>query len=221
MLNCRKGMPFLRIFVHMKIVCVGKNCKPGNNGIDGPLLERACPSIYMKPDSCILRNRKPFFLPDQLGRVDLSSQLVVRINRLGKSISRRFASRYWDAVTLGVDFVATDLKNRLESQGQPAEISYGFDGAAVIGDWIEKNEIDNIQNLDLKFDIDGCACQYCNTGNMQFTVDSIIEYVSGFCTLKTGDIIFAGALNPLVQAVIGQHLQGFIGTRNVIDFHVR
>ncbi len=214
-------MPFLRIFVHMKIVCVGKNCKQGNNGINGPLLEQACPPIYMKPDSCILRNRKPFFLPDRLGRVDMSGQLVVRINRLGKSISRRFASRYWDAVTMGIDFVATDLKDRLESQGLPSAVSYGFDGAAVIGDWVGKDEIDNIQDLDLELDVDGCACQRCNTGDMRFAVDSIIEYVSGFCTLKTGDIIFAGALNSSAQAAIGQHLQGFIGARNVIDFHVR
>lgn len=214
-------MPFLRIFVHMKIVCVGMNRRTDNNGSDEPLLHQVCPSIYMKPDSCILRNRKPFFLPDQWGRVEYGSQLVVRINRLGKSISERFASRYWDAVTLGIDFVATDLKTELESQGKASEISYGFDGAAVLGDWIDKDQIEDIQNLDLRLDVDGSTSQSGNTGNMLHSVDCIIEYVSRFCTLKTGDMIFAGALDVPDQAVIGQHLQGYIGQKNVLDFHIR
>lgn len=214
-------MPFLRNFVGMKIVCVGMNCRQNNNGPEGTLLNQACPSIYMKPDSCILRNRKPFFLPDKLGRVEFSGQLAVRISRLGKSISSRFASRYWDAVTMGVSFVATDMKNELESQGRPCELSYGFDGSAVLGDWIGKEQIEDIQNLNLRLDVDGSTRQSGNTGIMIHSVDAIIEYVSCFCTVKTGDIIFAGALDIPCQAEIGQHLRGYIGQKNVLDFHVR
>lgn len=205
----------------MKIVCAGENRRQDNNGAFEPLIDTGCPTIYMKPDSCILRNRKPFFIPDHMGRIDFSCQLAVRINRLGKSISERFASRYWDAVTLGIDFVASDLKNKLAENGLPWDICCGFDGAAVIGDWIDKDRMEDIQNLDLRLDVDNSTIQSSNTCNMIHSVDSIIEYVSRFCTLKTGDIIFSGALNPLTEAVIGQHLQGYLNGVNVLDFHVR
>lgn len=205
----------------MKIVCTGMNYMPHNNGHADTLLPSGNPVIFMKPDSSILRNRKPFFLPDYMGRVELGSQLVVRINRLGKSIAGRFASRYWDAVTLGVDFTAIDVRAALAAQGQPWELSKCFDGSAVIGDWIEKEDIDDIQALDLRLDLDEKPLQSDNTRNMVCSVDRLIEYISGYCTLKTGDLIFTGTMAGAAPVSIGQHVQGYIDGRNVLDFHVR
>lgn len=205
----------------MKIVCTGMNYMPRNNEPDNAFNKGESPMIFMKPDSSILRNRKPFFLPDFMGRVELESQLVVRINRLGKTVAARFAHRYWDAVTLGVDFTAADVRDSLSRDGQPWELSKAFDASAVIGDWIEKEKIENIQALDLRLDIDGETVQADNTANMVFTIDRLIEYVSRYCTLKTGDLIFTGTM-PGVRAVkIGQHVTGFIDGLNVLDFHIR
>lgn len=208
----------------MKIVCVGMNYMPHNKELGETLLKPESPVIFMKPDSSILRNRKPFFLPDHLGRVEYETELVVRINRLGKSIAARFADRYWDAVTLGIDFTARDMQKDLRSKGLPWELCKGFDGAAVIGDWVERKDLSepvDLQNLHFNLDIDGKTVQNGYTAEMIFPVAEIIEYVSSFCTLKTGDLIFTGTPVGVGPVCVNQHLQGYLEGRNVLDFHVR
>ena len=205
----------------MKIICVGMNYSRHNKELGETLLTPENPVIFMKPDSAILRNRRPFFLPDHLGRVDYETELVVRINRLGKSISARFADRYIDAVTLGIDFTARDMQNDFRSKGLPWELCKGFDQSAVIGDWIPREKIGDLQNLHFRLDIDGNTVQEGHTADMIFPVARIIEYVSGFCTLKTGDLIFTGTPVGVGPVSIGQHLQGFLEDSNVLDFHIR
>lgn len=205
----------------MKIICVGMNYSRHNKELGETLLTPDSPVIFMKPDSAILRNRRPFFLPDHLGRVDYETELVVRINRLGKSISARFAHRYIDAVTLGIDFTARDMQNDFRSKGLPWELCKGFDQSAVIGDWIPREKIGDLQNLHFRLDIDGNTVQEGHTADMIFPVARIIEYVSGFCTLKTGDLIFTGTPVGVGPVSIGQHLQGFLEDSNVLDFHIR
>lgn len=192
-----------------------------NKELGESLIERKDPVIFMKPDSSILRNRRPFFLPGDWGRIEYETVLVVRISRLGKSIEARFADRYWDAVTVGIDFTAREMQERFRREGLPWELCKGFDQSAVVGDWVEKEKIGSLQDLHFNLDIDGNTVQTGYTGDMINPVARIIEYVSSFCTLKTGDLIFTGTPAGVGPVRIGQHLQGYLEGENVLDFHVR
>jgi 2-keto-4-pentenoate hydratase/2-oxohepta-3-ene-1,7-dioic acid hydratase in catechol pathway len=206
----------------MKIICVGMNYRLHNKELGETLLEQENPVIFMKPDSSMLRNRRPFFLPDFSERIEYETELVVRISRLGKSIEAKFADRYWDAVTLGIDFTARDLQNQYRSKGLPWELCKGFDSSAVVGDWIEKEALEKeLQDLNFRLDINGKTVQQGYTGDMIFSVAAIIEYVSSFCTLKTGDLIFTGTPVGVGPVHIGEHLQGYLEDKNVLDFHIR
>ncbi len=205
----------------MKIICVGMNYSKHNKELGETLLKPDSPVIFMKPDSSILRNHRPFFLPDNLGRIDYEAEVVVRISRLGKSIAAKFADRYWDSVTLGIDFTARDMQTDFRSKGLPWELCKGFDGSAVIGDWIPREEAGDIENLRFNLDIDGKTVQEGCTADMIFPAARIIEYVSSFFTLKTGDLIFTGTPAGVGPVSVGQHLQGFLEGKNVLDFHVR
>ena len=169
----------------MKIICVGMNYSRHNKELGETLLTPDSPVIFMKPDSAILRNRRPFFLPDHLGRVDYETELVVRINRLGKSISARFADRYIDAVTLGIDFTARDMQNDFRREGLPWELCKGFDQSAVVGDWIPKDRIGDLQNLHFRLDIDG------NTVQEGFRIFAADDFQSGQ-DVRQRDILRAG-----------------------------
>lgn len=198
------------------------NYRLHNKELGETLLEQENPVIFMKPDSSLLRNRRPFFLPDFSERIEYETELVVRISRLGKSIEAKFADRYWDAVTLGIDFTARDLQNQYRSKGLPWELCKGFDSSAVVGDWIEKEALEKeLQDLNFRLDIDGKTVQQGYTGDMIFSVAAIIEYVSSFCTLKTGDLIFTGTPVGVGPVYIGEHLQGYLEDKNVLDFHIR
>lgn len=198
------------------------NYRLHNKELGETLLEQENPVIFMKPDSSLLRNRRPFFLPDFSERVEYETELVVRISRLGKSIEAKFANRYWDAVTLGIDFTARDLQNQYRCSGLPWELSKGFDSSAVVGDWIEKDALNKeLQDLNFRLEIDSETVQQGYTGDMIFSVAKIIEYVSSFCTLKTGDLIFTGTPAGVGPVHIGEHLQGFLEDKNVLDFHIR
>lgn len=206
----------------MKIICVGMNYRLHNKELGETLLEQENPVIFMKPDSSLLRNRRPFFLPDFSERIEYETELVVRISRLGKSIEAKFADRYWDAVTLGIDFTARDLQQEYRAKGLPWELCKGFDSSAVVGDWIEKENLArDLQELNFRLDIDGKTVQQGYTGDMIFSVGKIIEYVSSFCTLKTGDLIFTGTPVGVGPVHIGEHLQGYLEDKNVLDFHIR
>ena len=198
------------------------NYRLHNKELGETLLEQENPVIFMKPDSSMLRNRRPFFLPDFSERIEYETELVVRISRLGKSIEAKFADRYWDAVTLGIDFTARDLQNQYRSKGLPWELCKGFDSSAVVGDWIQKEALEKeLQNLNFRLDINGKTVQQGYTGDMIFSVARIIEYVSSFCTLKTGDLIFTGTPAGVGPVHIGEHLQGYLEDKNVLDFHIR
>ena len=143
----------------MKIFAVGMNYLQHNKELDGTLYQPEQPVIFTKADSALLKDRKPFFVPDWCEQVDYETELVVRICRLGKSIPRQFAHRYYDALTVGIDFTARDLQRQLRAQGQPWEICKGFDGPAVIGQWIEKEQWREIQNVNFHLDINGTTVQ--------------------------------------------------------------
>ena len=204
----------------MKIIAVGKNYAEHALEFDGTVDAPKVPLIFMKPDSAIIKNGKHFYVPDFLGRVDYEAEIVVRINKLGKSIPARFAHRYYDAITVGIDFTARDMQRALIERGEPWDLSKGFDGSAVLGEFLPVERY-NINDIDFSLTIDENVVQKANTSQMYFPVDEIIAYVSRFCTLKTGDLIFTGTPAGAGEAKIGTHLKGYIGEEKVLDFHVR
>ena len=204
----------------MKIIAVGKNYAEHALEFDGTVEKPAVPMIFMKPDSAIIKNGKHFYVPDFLGRVDYEAEIVVRINKLGKSIPARFAHRYYDAITVGIDFTARDMQRAFIEAGAPWELSKGFDGSAVLGEFVPVEGY-NINDLQFSLTIDDSVVQSASTSQMLFNVDEIIAYVSRFCTLKHGDLIFTGTPAGCGPVSIGTHLKGFIGEQKVLDFHVR
>ena len=205
----------------MKIICVGMNYSEHNKELENSLLLPEDPVIFMKPDSAILKNGKPFFIPDFAQRFDYETEIVVRINKMGKSIPERFAHRYYDAATVGIDFTARDMQRSLRDKGLPWELSKGFDGAAILGEWVPTEEIDDIQNVAFHLEIDGRTVQSGNTRDMLFGVDRLIAYVSRFCTLKTGDLLFTGTPAGVGPVHINEHLEGFLEDRKVLSFNVK
>lgn len=204
----------------MKIIAVGKNYAAHAIEFDGTGEKPQAPMIFMKPDSSILKNGKHFYLPDWMGRIDHECEIVVRINKLGRSIPARFAHRYYDAITVGIDFTARDLQRQFIANGSPWELSKGFDCSAVLGEFRPVGEYD-LANLDFSLTINDETVQSGNSSQMLFSVDEIIEYVSRFCTLKTGDLIFTGTPAGVGPVKIGDHLQGYFGKEKVLDFRVR
>ncbi len=205
----------------MKIFAVGMNYAQHNKELDGALYIPEEPVIFTKADSSLLKDGKPFFVPDHLGRVDYETEMVVRICRLGKSIPERFAHRYYDAVTVGIDFTARDLQRRLRDAGQPWDLCKGFDGAAAIGEWIPKEKFLDVQALHFHLDINGRTVQEGCTSDMLFGVDRLISYISQFFTLKTGDMLYTGTPAGVGPVKIDDHLTGYLEDRKVIEFNVK
>ena len=204
----------------MKIIAVGKNYAAHAIEFDGTGEKPASPMIFMKPDSSILKNGKHFYLPDWMGRIDYECEIVVRINKLGRSIPARFAHRYYDAITVGIDFTARDLQRKFIAEGAPWELSKGFDCSAVLGEFRPIEQF-NIKDTPFSLTINDEVVQQASTAQMLFSIDEIIAYVSRFCTLKTGDLIFTGTPAGVGEARIGTHLKGYLGDDKVLDFHIR
>lgn len=205
----------------MKIFAVGMNYIQHNKELDGTLYKPEEPVIFTKADSALLKDSKPFFLPDELGRIDYETELVVRICRLGKSIPQRFAHRYYDAVTVGIDFTARDLQNKLRAEGKPWELCKGFDGSAAIGEWVSVEKFRDIQAIHFHLDINGNTVQEACSSDMLFKVDEIIAYISQWFTLKTGDILYTGTPAGVGPVHIDDHLTGWLEDRKVLEFNVK
>ena len=205
----------------MKIIAVGMNYVAHCHELHANESLPKEPVIFMKPDSALLKDSKPILIPDFSKRMDYETEFVVRICRLGKNIAPRFAHRYYDAVTVGIDFTARDLQQRLKAEGKPWEISKGFDNSAVIGDFVPVNRFKDVQNLDFHLTIDGNKVQQGNTRDMIFKIDDLIAYVSQFYTLKIGDLLYTGTPVGVGPVSIGQHLEGYLEGEKLLDFYVR
>ena len=192
-----------------------------NKELHSTLSKTDKPVIFIKADSSLLKDHKPFFIPDFMGRIDYETELVVRICRLGKSIPQRFASRYYDAVTVGIDFTARDMQNEMREKGLPWDICKGFDGAATIGEWVDASKFRDIQAIHFHLDINGKTVQEGCTSDMLYKVDEIIAYISQFYTLKTGDILYTGTPAGVGPVHIDDHLEGYLEDRKVLEFNCK
>ena len=205
----------------MKIFGIGMNYALHNKELDGALYKPEEPVVFTKADSALLRTGKPFFLPDWTARVDYEAELVVRICRLGKGIPVRFAHRYYDAVTVGIDFTACDVQREARQKGLPWTVCKGFDGSAVLGDWVAKEELPPVQELHFRLDNNGQTVQQGHTADMLYSVDELIAYLSRFFTLRTGDLLYTGTPPGVGPVKIGDHLEGWLEGRKVLDTSVK
>lgn len=205
----------------MKIFAIGMNYALHNKEMHGTLYKPEKPVIFTKADSALLKNHKPFFIPDFMGQVDYETELVVRICKLGKTVPERFAHRYYDAVTVGIDFTARDMQRKLMADGHPWDICKGFDGSAAIGEWVPVDRFRDIQAVHFHLDINGRTVQEGCSGDMLYRVDEIISYISQFFTLKTGDLLYTGTPAGVGPVHVDDHLQGYIEDRKVLDFRCK
>ena len=197
------------------------NYQEHNKELHGTLLNMEEPVIFTKADSALLKDGKPFFIPAFTNQCEYETEVVVRICRLGRSIAQRWAHRYYDQVTVGIDFTARDLQRRLREKGLPWELCKGFDGSAVIGEMQPTDALPDVQDLHFRLDINGQTVQQGHTADMLFRVDEIVSYVSRFFTLKMGDLIFTGTPAGVGPVHEGDHLEGYLEGKKVLAFNVR
>ncbi len=201
----------------MKIFCLYGNYAGHNKTEQNALKKDGAPVVFCKPDTALTKSGKPFFAPDDLGRIDYGVELAVRINRLGKSIPVRFAHRYWDAVTVGIGFRAVELQGRLRKKGLPWEMSTCFDGSAVIGEWIPKDKLPEANRLSFHLDVNGTTVQTGLAAEMTTSIDEAISYISRWMTVRTGDILFTGCPESRRDVNIEDLMEGFIGEKKVME----
>lgn len=204
----------------MKIVCIGQNYRDHILEFGGT--EPTEPVFFMKPDTALLRNNEDFYLPDFSSEIEYETEVVVKINRVTKSIEERFAHRCYDEIAVGLDFTARDLQARCKKMGRPWEISKAFDKSTPVpNQFISKESLGDLGALDFHLDIDGKCAQKGNTRDMIFSIDRVISYVSQFVTLKIGDLIFTGTpvgVGPLKE---GNRLEAYLGDIKMLDFEIK
>lgn len=204
----------------MKIFAVGLNYASHNKEMKRTF-ESKEPVLFMKPDTALLKDGNPFFLPGFSNDLHYETELVVKINRLGKNIDEQFAPRYYEEITVGIDFTARDLQKKQKELGLPWEIAKSFDHSAAVGTFISKDAVADIQHLNFHLEINHHRVQQGNTNEMIYTVDRIISYISQFFTLKIGDLIFTGTPAGIGPVAIDDHLQGYIEEEKLLDFKVK
>ena len=203
----------------MKIIAIGRNYAAHIEELNN---ERPSePVVFMKPDTALLKNGAPFYHPEFSDDIHHEVELVLKINREGKYIKKEFAHKYYDEIGLGIDFTARDLQQKCKQKGLPWEIAKAFNGSAPIGDFLPASEFPNQANINFHLDINGETRQKGNTSLLLFDFGVIIEYVSQFFTLKTGDLIFTGTPAGVGKVAVGDHLEGYIEGKKMLDVEVK
>ena len=200
----------------MKIICIGRNYLKHARELENDIPTE--PVFFMKPDSALLLDNRNFYIPSFSKDLHYEVELVIKINRLGKTIEARYAHRYYDEIGLGLDFTARDLQRTWIEKGLPWEKAKAFDSSAALGQFVPKEELGDLTNLEFSLRKNGEVVQLGNSKDMIFSVDTIIEYVSQFVTLKIGDLIYTGTPAGVGPVTINDHLEGFIGDRPMFDF---
>jgi 2-keto-4-pentenoate hydratase/2-oxohepta-3-ene-1,7-dioic acid hydratase in catechol pathway len=203
----------------MKFICIGRNYSEHIAELRHTTPEE--PVFFMKQENAITRCNRPFFLPGFSAQVDYETEILVKINRLGKYIQEKHAHLYYDEIGLGVDFTARDVQQRCITKGEPWEIAKAFDGSAAVGKFVAKQELADLSSISFHLLLNGEKVQEGNSGDMLFSIDKIIAYVSRFVTLKTGDIIFTGTPAGVGPVHINDRLQGFLEGRLMFDFKIK
>lgn len=203
----------------MKIICIGRNYADHISELNN---ERPTePVIFMKPDSAILLKQFPFVIPEFTNDVHHEVEVIVKINKVGKYIDKKFAHKYYDEIGLGIDFTARDLQSKLKEKGLPWEKAKAFDGSAIIGDFLPKNSFSSLENINFELRNNGNVVQQGNTSLMLWKIDELIAYVSQYFTLKTGDILFTGTPKGVAPVKEGDVLEGFLEGNQLFKVQVK
>lgn len=203
----------------MKIFCIAANYRKHNEEIN--LSPDQTPIMFIKPETALLRNGFDFYIPEFSKQVEYETEIVLKISRVGKCVDKKFAHRYYDQVTVGLDITARDLQTEARQKGLPWFLSKGFDSSSPMGEFLDLAKVGPIDNIDFSLKINGEVRQQGNTRDMIFHCDEIVSYISQFCMLKQGDYIFTGTPAGVGKLNIGDHLEGFIGQEKVLDTHVK
>ncbi len=207
----------------MKIICIARNYGAHIVELDHTPERPAQPQFFMKPDTSLLRNNDPFYVPDWSRQVDYECELVVRINRVGRAIQRKFAHRYYDEAGLGIDFTARDMQRECIAKGLPWEICKAFDRSAALSPrFLKLADLGKgVQDLDFEMSLNGRVRQKANTSEMIFAVDELIAYVSRFVTLKMGDLLYTGTPVGVGPVNPGDRLTASLEGEELLDFMIK
>ena len=203
----------------MKIFAIGQNYVEHNKELNSK--NPIEPVVFMKPDTSLLKNNKPFYIPDFTNELHYETELIIKFNRLGKNIDSIFANRYYAEIGLGIDFTARDLQRKLKAEGKPWEISKAFDNSAVIGNFLPVTELGDVQNIQFRLDLNGKTVQNGNSSDMIFQINELVAYVSRFFTLKIGDLLFTGTPVGVGKVEVGDRLEGYIFNNKMFDFLIK
>ncbi|WP_158844464.1 fumarylacetoacetate hydrolase family protein [Algibacter sp. L1A34] len=203
----------------MKLICIGRNYTEHIEELNNE--KPTDPVVFLKPDTAILLKKQPFFIPDFSNDVHYEVEVLVKINRVGKHIDRKFAHKYYNEIGLGIDFTARDLQAKLKAKGLPWEKAKSFDGAAVIGEWMPVDSVENVDNINFSLKMNDFFVQNGNTSHMLWKIDELIEYVSKYFTLKIGDIIFTGTPAGVGKVNTNDKLKGYIENKELFSITVK
>lgn len=203
----------------MKIICIGRNYAEHAKELNNPV--PTVPVIFMKPDTALVKDNKPFYHPEFSSDIHHEIEIVLKVCREGKHISEKFAHNYYDEIGIGIDFTARDIQQKHKEKGLPWELAKSFDNSAPVSRFIPKTEFADVYQLDFKLEVNGKLAQQGNTKDLLFRFEQIIVFVSQYITLKKGDLIFTGTPEGVSKINVGDHLEGYLGTEKLLDFQVK
>lgn len=203
----------------MKIIAIGRNYAEHAKELNNPV--PTVPVIFMKPDTAILKDNKPFYHPEFSSDIHHEIELVLKISKEGKHIAEKFAGNYFDEIGLGVDFTARDIQQKHKEKGLPWELAKAFDNSAPVSKFIPKSNFQDLTQLNIRLDLNGKTVQNGNTRDLLFPFEYIIAFVSKYITLKKGDLVFTGTPQGVGKVNIGDHLEGYLQDEKLLDFDIR
>ena len=203
----------------MKLICIGKNYLMHIHELNSKKEDE--PVIFLKPDTSVIQKKQPFFIPDFSSDVHYEVEIILKFNRVGKHIEPKFSKKYFDKISLGIDFTARDLQRKFKENGLPWDIAKGFDNSAMIGDWLSVDLFDDIDNINFRLEKNGEIVQKSNSSNMIWKIDQLISKASTFFTIKIGDIMFTGTPEGVGQVIENDLLEGYIDDKKVFSVRVK
>ncbi len=203
----------------MKLICIGKNYLKHIHELNSK--KEDDPVIFLKPDTSVIQKKQPFFIPEFSSDIHYEVEIILKFNRVGKHIEPKFSKKYFDKISLGIDFTARDLQRKFKENGLPWDIAKGFDNSAMIGDWLSVDLFDDIDNINFRLEKNGEIVQKSNSSNMIWKIDQLISKASTFFTIKIGDIMFTGTPEGVGKVVENDLLEGYIDDKKVFSVVVK
>ena len=203
----------------MKLICIGKNYLKHIHELNSK--KEDDPVIFLKPDTSVIQKKQPFFIPEFSSDIHYEIEIILKFNRVGKHIEPKFSKKYFDKISLGIDFTARDLQRKFKENGLPWDIAKGFDNSAMIGNWLSVDLFDDVDNINFRLEKNGEIVQKSNSSNMIWKIDQLISKASTFFTIKIGDIMFTGTPEGVGKVVENDLLEGYIDDKKVFSVRVK